>query len=245
MQNCTILTFVSSVSGYFWKYHRFSLALRWGEVSKGVTSLRALKSLTSMNSVSAGTSIHPPSLLLSGPGALFQVMTSLPWVVLWSCLFPVLPVSLSLTAQLSPADLPALPRGSKVLPCLGLLWGLSVPGSAPQDSTSWWAHQGSPCLLPWPLNHRQLSSCCPLASTRLEEPWPSYCPFGTRTGHTLLWCQAQLCCIVLNWLLLPTFDQQPCATTLEPWMAEKRVNMNDNRGLELSYSYSQTLMSPI
>lgn len=92
--------------------------------------------------MSAGTSIQPPPLLLSGPGALFQIKTSLPWAVLWRCLFPVLPVSLSLTAQLSPADLPALPRGNKVLPCLAKQPG-AVAGpylclsQTPQDSTRW------------------------------------------------------------------------------------------------------------
>lgn len=244
MQNCTILTFVSSeFVDIFESITDFSLVLRWGKVSTGVTSPRALTSLNIYEQCHLG----PPSTLLlccCQQGLHFRSgLSSLPWVVLWMYLFPVLPVSLSLTAQLSPAHLPALPRGSTALPCLGLLQSPICAWLAGQyQLLSTESVQGSPWLLPWPPNYRQLAPAAPWQVL----DWRNLAPlavFGIRTGHTLIWCQAQLCCIVHNWPLLPSFDQQPCAATLELWMAEGGVNINDTARLHLSNSYSQALMS--
>lgn len=154
--------------------------------------------------MSAGTSIHPPPLLLSGPGALFQSRTSLPWVVLWRCLFPVLSWSLTLTAQLSPAELPALPRGSKVLPCLVPLQGPIHAWLSPCRTVSAGEHTIcagltlAPALTPW---SQTTSPCRSLASTRLEKSCPSWCLLGpgqdtpsSQLAASAQFWPAALCC---------------------------------------------------
>lgn len=141
MQNCTILTFVSSeLVDIFESITDFSLVLRWGKVNTGVTSPRALLSFSIYEQCQLG----PLSTLLlcccQDQGLYFRSgLSTLPWVVLWMCLFPVLPVSLSRTAQLSPADLPALLRGSSLAMPGAVAGSYLLLTQPPQDSTRWWA----------------------------------------------------------------------------------------------------------
>lgn len=123
--------------------------------------------------MSAGISIH--LLLLLGPGALFQVSTCLPWVVLWRCLFPVLLVSSSASQHSCLLQIcqhcPEEAKACCAWGCAGLCLCLTQP---PQDSTSWWAQsvQGSPWLLPWPSNHRQLAFAAPWQVLDWRNPGP-------------------------------------------------------------------------
>lgn len=176
MQNCTILIFVSSeLVDIFESITDFSLVLSWGKVSTGVTSLRAFTSLNIHEQCQLG----PLSTLLlcccQDQGLYFR--PGLPFLGLCcgvACFQFYLDPSPSQHSSLL-QNCQHCPEEAKSCRAWCPCRALSMPDSAPAGQyqlVSTQSVQGSPWLLPWPPDHRQLALAAPWQVLDWRNPVP-------------------------------------------------------------------------